>query len=230
MKTIGMLGGMSWESTTTYYQLLNRYAAEKLGGLHSAKLLLHSVDFAVVESLMSAGEWDTIARLLANAAMDLEKCGAEMIILCSNTVHKVAPQIEKSIHVPLLHIADAVSHALQDAGIVTAALLGTRFTMQQDFYKNVLWRNGFEVLLPDDWQMQEIDRIIFQELCKGTVSEESRTFLLAVIDNLAQQGAQGIILGCTEIGLAVTQGLTAIPLFDTTRIHAQMAAREAFSL
>ncbi len=230
MKTIGLLGGMSWESTVTYYQLLNRLAAEKLGGFHSAKILLNSVDFAILESLMSAGEWDTVARLLSSAAACLEKCGAEMIILCTNTMHKVAPEIEKSITVPFLHIADAVSGALQNAGVETVALLGTRFTMQQDFYKNVLWRNGFEVLLPDDWQMQEIDRIIFQELCKGVVSDESRIFFLAVIDNLAQQGAQGVILGCTELGMAVKQEDTAISLFDTTIIHAQQAAEAAFSL
>lgn len=230
MKTIGMLGGMSWESTVTYYQILNRQVAEKLGGLHSAKILMHSVDFAVMEALLAAGDWETIAQQLSQAAAKLEKAGAEQIILCTNTMHKVAPAIQKRIGVPLLHIADAVSDALQSAGIVTVALLGTKFTMQQDFYKEKLWDHGFEILLPDDWQMQEIDRIIFKELCLGKVTDDSKTFLLAVIDNLAQQGAQGVILGCTEIGMAVSQRDTSIPLFDTTEIHARKAAMAALEL
>lgn len=230
MKTIGMLGGMSWESTVTYYQILNRQVAEKLGGLHSAKILMHSVDFAVMEALLAAGDWDTIAQQLSQAAAKLEKAGAEQIILCTNTMHKVAPAIQKRIGIPLLHIADAVSDALQSAGIVTVALLGTKFTMQQDFYKEKLWDHGFEILLPDDWQMQEIDRIIFKELCRGKVTDDSKTFLLAVIDNLAQQGAQGVILGCTEIGMAVNQRDTSIPLFDTTEIHARKAAMAALEL
>lgn len=228
MKTIGLLGGMSWESTVTYYQLLNRFAAEKLGGLHSAKILLHSVDFAGLEALLSAGDWESIAHLLADAARGLETAGADMIALCTNTMHKVAPEIEKSVHIPFLHITDAVSSALKEKGIITAALLGTRFTMQQDFYKTILWHDGFEILLPDDWQMQETDRIIFEELCKGKVTEDSRAFFLALIDSLAQQGAQGVILGCTEIGLAVTQADTPIPLFDTTQIHARAIAKTAF--
>lgn len=220
---------MSWESTMTYYQLLNKLTAQRMGGLHSAKILLHSVDFAVMEALLATGDWPTIAQKLSAAAAGLQQAGAEMIILCTNTMHKVAPEIEKALHVPLLHIADAVGDALNTAGVATVALLGTKFTMQQDFYKEKLWSHGFEILLPDDWQMQEIDRIIFKELCLGKVTEESKTFLLAVIDNLAQQGAQGVILGCTEIGMAVTQQDTSFPLFDTTQIHAAKAAEAAMA-
>lgn len=230
MKTIGLLGGMSWESTVTYYEILNRQVAGKLGGLHSAKILMHSVDFAVLEALLAAGDWKTIGQQLSAAAVGLEQAGAEMIVLCTNTMHKVAPEIEKHISIPMLHIADAVSDAMQSAGTVTVALLGTKFTMQQEFHKEKLWAHGFEILLPDDWQMQEIDRIIFKELCLGKVTEESKTFFMAVIDNLAQQGAQGVILGCTEIGMAVSQQDASIPLFDTTDIHARRAAELALEM
>ena len=229
MKTIGMLGGMSWESTSIYYKLLNKRVAQKLGGLHSAKILLQGVDFAVMEALMTAGDWETIGQQLSRAALNLEKAGAEMIILGSNTMHKVAPEIEQSIHVPFLHIADAVSDSMQSAGIATVALLGTAYTIKQDFYKERLWDHGFEILLPDEWQMQEIDRIIFKELCMGKVTDESKTFFQAVIDNLAQQGAQGVVLGCTEICMAVCQQDAPIPLFDTTEIHANKAADMALA-
>lgn len=223
MKTIGMLGGMSWESTATYYKLLNQFTAQRLGGLHSAQIILHSVNFAPVEAMLKTQNWQGISQKLCAAANGLQEAGAQCIILCTNTMHKLAPEIQQCTGLPFLHIADATSDALKAKGVDTVALLGTKFTMEQDFYKNKLWEQGFEVLLPDDWQMAEIDRIIFEELCRGKVTQESKTFFIALIDNLHQQGAQGVILGCTEIGMAVSQKDSKIPLFDTTYIHAKKA-------
>ncbi|MDL2219399.1 aspartate/glutamate racemase family protein [Ruminococcaceae bacterium OttesenSCG-928-O06] len=227
MKTIGLLGGMSWESTTTYYQEINRETARRLGGLHSAPLLLHSVDFAEIEALQKSGDWERAGAILNEAAKGLVGAGAQLLVLCTNTMHKVAPRLQQGIAVPFLHIAHATADALLADGAVKIGLLGTKPTMQEDFYKQALWQRGIEVLLPTPWQMDEVHRVIFEELCRGVLAEDSRAFFLALIEELARQGAQGVVLGCTEIGLLVHQQSTAIPLFDTTRIHAHQAVELA---
>lgn len=218
---------MSWESTVPYYTIINRQMAQKYGGLTSAKILLHSVNFAELEALMQQEKWEEIADILTAAAQGLEKAGAELIIICTNTMHIVADQIESNISIPLIRVTDAVGNSLRRDKIGIVALLGTRFTMQKDFYKSQLWDQGVEILLPNEWQMQEIDRIIFEELCKGILSEVSKTFFLALIDTLAHQGAQAIILGCTEIGLLIQAEDSEIPLLDTTEVHALYAAQQA---
>lgn len=227
MKTIGLLGGMSWESTVSYYQLINEAVKERLGGLHSAKILLHSVDFAEIEACQSSGDWDRSADILAQAAQGLVGAGADFIVICTNTMHKVAPQIQARSGVPLLHIAEVTARALLDRGVRRAALLGTRYTMTQDFYKGKLAQAGVEVLVPSEADMDTVNRVIFDELCRGVISPDSRAAFLEIIGTLAQQGAQGVILGCTEIGLLIGQGDTDLPVFDTTRIHARAAAEEA---
>lgn len=227
MKTIGLLGGMSWESTVSYYQLINEAVKERLGGLHSAKILLHSVDFAEIEACQSSGDWDRSADILAQAAQGLVGAGADFIVICTNTMHKVAPQIQERSGVPLLHIAEVTARALLDRGIRRAALLGTRYTMTQDFYKGKLAQAGVEVLVPSEADMDTVNRVIFDELCRGVISPDSRAAFLEIIGTLAQQGAQGVVLGCTEIGLLIGQGDTDLPVFDTTRIHARAAAEEA---
>lgn len=227
MKTIGLLGGMSWESTVSYYQLINEAVKERLGGLHSAKILLHSVDFAEIEACQSSGDWDRSADILAQAAQGLVGAGADFIVICTNTMHKVAPQIQERSGVPLLHIAEVTARALLDRGVRRAALLGTRYTMTQDFYKGKLAQAGVEVLVPSEADMDTVNRVIFDELCRGVISPDSRAAFLEIIGTLAQQGAQGVVLGCTEIGLLIGQGDTDLPVFDTTRIHACAAAEEA---
>ncbi len=228
MKTIGLIGGMSWESTVTYYQIINELVKERLGGYHSAKVLLHSVDFHEIEEPMSRGDWAKCADILSAAAQGLEKAGAACILICTNTLHKVAPEIEHSISIPILHIAQAAAEALKARGIKKAALLGTQYTMQQDFYKDVLSSNGIEVIIPDEADMELINRVIFQELCLGIISVQSKQEYLGIIDDLGKKGAQGVVLGCTEIGMLIRQEDTALPVFDTTLIHAQKAAN--FSL
>ena len=227
MKTIGLLGGMSWESTLPYYRILNETVGKELGKPASAEILLHSVNFAVLEALLQEERWEEIADILSSAAKGLENAGAELMAICTNTMHRVAPEICKAIGIPLVHIADATVNALVKARVGTVALLGTRFTMQQDFYKEKIWNRGIEILLPDDWQMSEVDRIIFEELCQGTLSERSKTFFLALIETLAHQGAQGVLLGCTELGLLLHEKDAALPLFDTTVIHARRIANIA---
>lgn len=229
MKTIGLLGGMSWESTVTYYQLLNETIKERLGGLHSAKILLYSVDFEEIEACQSSGDWDRSARILSDAALGLERAGADMILICTNTMHKVAPQIQARLHVPLLHIADATADALEKAGVSKVALLGTKYTMCQDFYKSRLIDRGFTVLIPDGTDVELVNHVIFDELCLGVLKPESKAEFLRVIGDLAAQGAQGVILGCTEIGLLISQADTDLPVFDTTLIHAKRAAELALS-
>ena len=229
MKTIGLLGGMSWESTVTYYQLLNETIKERLGGLHSAKILLYSVDFEEIEACQSSGDWDRSARILGDAALGLERAGADMILICTNTMHKVAPQIQARLHVPLLHIADATADALEKAGVSKVALLGTKYTMCQDFYKSRLIDRGFTVLIPDETDVELVNHVIFDELCLGVLKPESKAEFLRVIGALAAQGAQGVILGCTEIGLLISQADTDLPVFDTTLIHAKRAAELALS-
>ena len=227
MKTIGLLGGMSWESTIPYYRLINEGIKQRLGGLHSAQVLLHSVDFHEIEECQRRGEWDKTGDILAEAALGLQRAGAEGIVLCTNTMHKVADAIESRCSLPFLHIADATGRAITGAGMTRVALLGTRYTMEQDFYKERLIQSGLKVLIPETPQRELINRVIFDELCLGTISPESRSGFLSIIRELAQKGAQGVILGCTEIGLLIRQEDTEIPLFDTTVIHARKAAMAA---
>lgn len=221
MKTIGLLGGMSWESTIPYYRLINEGIKQRLGGLHSASLLLHSVDFHDIEACQASGEWDKAGEILAQAALGLERAGAQGILLCTNTMHKVASQIEESCSLPFLHIADATGRAIAASGMKRVALLGTRYTMEQDFYRGRLESQfGIESLTPDEADRARINQIIFEELCLGTFSDASRHYYLSVIDKLAKQGAQGVIFGCTEIGLLVPASESVLPVFDTTAIHA----------
>ena len=221
MKTIGLLGGMSWESTIPYYRLINEGVKQRLGGLHSASVLLHSVDFHEIEACQSSGEWDKAGEILAQAALGLQEAGAEGIMLCTNTMHKVAEAIATACDVPFLHIADATGRAIQKQQMSNVALLGTRYTMEQDFYRGRLSSEfGIESLIPDDADRARINQIIFDELCLGTLSESSRAYYVSVIEQLARQGAEGVIFGCTEIGLLVPAERSAIPVFDTAAIHA----------
>ena len=230
MKTIGLIGGMSWESTVTYYQLLNEGVKDALGGLHSAKILLYSVDFYEIESLMSRGAWADAAKLLGDVAARLEAAGADMILICTNTLHKVAPEVQARIRVPLVHIAEAAAEELRTRGISRVGLLGTRYTMTQEFYRDKLVAGGIEVLIPEGEDIDLVNRVIFEELCLGVVKEESRTEYLRVIDSLRQRGAEGILLGCTELGLIVSQADVTLPLFDTTLIHAKKAMELALKV
>ena len=224
MKTIGLLGGMSWESTQVYYRLLNETARQRFGGLHSASILLHSVDFGPIREMMLAGEWDRAGAFLAGCAARLEAGGADVLLLATNTMHKVAHNIEEAITIPFVHIVDPTAAALQKAGIQRVALLGTRYTMEQDFYKGRLQsRFGMEVLTPNAQDMAVVDRIIFEELCLGKVEDASRREYIRIMETLAEQGAQGVILGCTEIGLLVKPEDAPLPVFDTTCLHAAAA-------
>ena len=224
MKTIGLIGGMSWESTVTYYQLINQTVKEKLGGLHSGKILLYSVDFADIEEYQAKGQWEESARVLTDVAVNLEKAGADFIVICTNTMHKVVPQIKEKIRIPILHIAEATAEALKEAGITKVGLLGTKYTMTQDFYKEKLIAAGIEVVIPDSTGVETVNDVIYNELCLGVIRQESKEKFLQVIEDLGKKGAQGVILGCTEIGLLVKQEDTAMPVFDTTQIHGVKAA------
>ena len=224
MKTIGLLGGMSWESTQVYYRLLNETARQRFGGLHSASILLHSVNFAPIREMMLAGEWERAGAFLAGCAARLEAAGADVLLLATNTMHKVAHQIEEAITIPFVHIVDPTAAALNKAGIQRVALLGTRYTMEQDFYKGRLEsRFGMEVLTPNAADMAVVDRIIFEELCLGKIEDASRREYIRIMEALARQGAQGVILGCTEIGLLVKPEDAPFPVFDTTHLHAAAA-------
>ena len=227
MKTIGLIGGMSWESTVTYYQLINEAVKKSLGGLHSAKILLYSVDFQEIEECQTRGDWEKSARILGDAAKGLEGAGADCIVICTNPMHTVAPQLGARVSIPILHIAEATAEALIESGISRVLLLGTRYTMQQDFYKEKLVERGIEVMVPGDEDMEIVNRIIFGELCLGVISEESRREYLRIIEEQKGRGAQGVILGCTEIGLLISQADTELPVFDTTQIHAGRAAEWA---
>jgi aspartate racemase len=228
MKTIGLLGGMSWESTVSYYRALNEGVKAALGGFHSAKLCLYSVDFAEIERLQHAGDWDATAEILSRAARSVEAAGADFLLIGTNTMHKVAPEIEASISIPLLHIADATAQRLAADGIRRVGLLGTRFTMEQDFYKGRITEGfGIEVLVPDAAQRDLVHEVIYHELCLGQVKETSRQRYLEIIESLREQGAEAVILGCTEIALLVQQSDTAVPLYDTTAIHAEEAVKWA---
>ncbi|MFZ3389704.1 aspartate/glutamate racemase [Buttiauxella gaviniae] len=221
MKTIGLLGGMSWESTIPYYRLINEGIKEQLGGLHSAKIVLHSVDFHEIEACQSKGEWDLAGEMLAQAAVGLQKAGAEGIVLCTNTMHKVAHHIESRCGLPFLHIADATGRAITAQNVQRVALLGTRYTMEQDFYRGRLSAEfGIESLIPEEPQRLRINQIIFEELCLGKITEESKRYYQQVIEELQGQGAQGVIFGCTEIGLLLNQQDSPLPVFDTAAIHA----------
>ena len=224
MKTIGLIGGMSWESTLSYYQIINRNVNAKLGGLHSAKIILHSVDFSEIAQMQFADNWQPMGQLLHDAAMNLQNSGADCVLICTNTMHKVADQVVNGLSIPLLHIADAAAAKLKQDGLNKVALLGTKFTMQQEFYKSRIANlHGIEVITPNDIQMAEVHRVIYDELCQGVISDQSKQEYLTIIDDLRKSGAQGVILGCTEIGLLVSSKDVEIPLYDTAEIHALAA-------
>ncbi|HKM33460.1 MAG TPA: aspartate/glutamate racemase family protein [Lachnospiraceae bacterium] len=227
MKTIGLIGGMSWESTVTYYQIMNEEVKKQMGGFHSAKILLYSVDFAEIEKCQSEGNWEESAYILAQAACNLEKAGADFIVIGTNTMHKVVPQMQRRLHIPIIHIAEATAGKLKEQHIQKVALLGTKYTMTQDFYKDKLVEAGIHVLIPNSEDIELVNHVIYQELCLGIVSEESKMKYCGIIKKLADQGAEGVILGCTEIGLLIGQKDSVIPVFDTTQIHAQRAAELA---
>lgn len=230
MKTIGLLGGMSWESTMTYYQLINQGVKARLGGLHSAKVVLYSVDFHEIEALQHQGDWAAAGAALAQAGRSLEVAGADFLVICTNTMHKVVPAITAEINIPILHIADATAAAITAQGIQTIGLLGTQFTMEQAFYKHrLIEQHGLRVLIPETGDRAVIHRIIYEELCLGQIVPASRDACLAIIQNLQQQGAEGIIAGCTEITLLINPADLPLPLFDTTAIHAAAAVDAALA-
>ena len=224
MKTIGLIGGMSWESSIEYYRIINETAKAKLGGLHSAKSLMVSVDFADVEVLQHQGRWAEAAQMLVEAAKSLQKGDADFLVLCTNTMHKVADEIRERVNLPFLHIADATAQRVNDAGIQNIGLLGTRFTMEEEFYKGRLSEKyGLRVMIPNAQQREVVHRVIYEELVLGRIEPPSKAQYLDIIEQMVSQGAEGIILGCTEIGLLVQQADSQVPLFDTTRIHAEAA-------
>lgn len=228
MRCIGLIGGMSWESTAEYYRLINDEVARRLGGLHSARIVMSSVDFAEIERLQVAGDWDTAGDLLAREATGVEAAGADLLLLCTNTMHRVADRIEEAVTIPFLHLADATAKAVRAAGVQRVGLLGTAFTMEQAFYRDRLAAHGLEVLVPDVPDRAEVHRIIYDELCHGTIRPESRQTSLEVIDRLVDRGAEGVILGCTEIELLIDPAEpSAVPLFPTARIHAEAAVDAA---
>ena len=230
MKTIGLLGGMSWESTLGYYKAINEGINKELGGLHSAKIAMYSVDFEPIEQLQHAGDWNGTAKILSVAAQSIQAAGADFLLICTNTMHKVAKEIGESIRIPILHIADATAEILVNHGVKKVGLLGTAFTMEQEFYKGrLLSQYNLEVLVPNEKDRQIIHKVIYQELCLGKITANSRAEYLRVIDGLAAQGAETVILGCTEIGMLVNQSDTDVKLMDTTAIHAQQAVRYAIS-
>lgn len=229
MKTIGLIGGMSWESTVPYYKIINETVKAELGGLHSAKILMYSVDFAEIEECQAKCEWDRSADILSEVAQNLEKAGADFIVICTNTMHKVAPTIEARINIPIVHIADATALDLKKAGIKRAALLGTKYTMTQDFYKERVKEHGIDVIIPCDKGVEIVNRVIYEELCLGIINDSSRKEYSRIIDELKRQGAECVILGCTEIGLLIEQKDSVLPVYDTTLIHAKEAAYRSLS-
>tara|TARA_B100001971_G_C18251504_1_gene578590 strand:+ start:1673 stop:2365 length:693 start_codon:yes stop_codon:yes gene_type:complete len=230
MKTIGLIGGMSWESTQSYYQLLNQGVKNKLGGLHSAKIVLVSLDFAHIAAMQKQQDWPQMAEILIKAAKQVEAAGADYLLICTNTMHKLAEQVQAAVAIPLLHIADAVGENLIQHNFKKVALLGTQFTMEQDFYKQRLAdKFAINVLIPDTQGRETVHRVIYDELCKGIISPESKAEYLTIIDDLTQQGAEAIILGCTEIALLVQQSDTSIPLLDSTALHCAMALENSLN-
>ena len=224
LKTIGLIGGMSWESTVTYYKIINETVKEKLGGLHSAKCILYSVDFQEIEECQANGNWEKSGEILGEAAYNLEKAGADFIVICTNTMHKVVNQIKEKISVPILHIAEMTAEKILEKGLKNIALLGTKYTMEQDFYKSKLIEKGINVIIPDKNDIEIINKVIYDELCLGTINSNSKKKFLEIVDKLRSKGAEGIILGCTEIGLLIKNEDTDVPLFDTAIIHAEQAA------
>ncbi len=228
MKTIGLIGGMSWESSIEYYRIINQTTREKLGGLHSAKSLMYSVEFAEIENLQHQNRWDDAANILIKAARSLEKGGADFALICTNTMHKLYEEVQEQIQIPLLHIADATAQAIKSSGMDKIGLLGTRFTMEEDFYKGrLIEKYDLKVIIPTSEEMDQVHRVIYDELCAGIIEQSSRQIYTDIIKRLIAAGAQGIILGCTEIGLLVKPEDSSVPLFDTTEIHAQAAVKFA---
>ncbi len=224
LKTIGLIGGMSWESTVTYYKIINEVIKEKLGGLHSAKCVLYSVDFQEIEECQANGNWEKSGEILGEAAYNLEKAGANFIVICTNTMHKVVNQIKEKISIPILHIAEMTAEKILEKGLENIALLGTKYTMEQDFYKSKLIEKGINVIIPDKNDVEIINKVIYDELCLGTINSDSKKKFLEIVDKLRSKEAEGIILGCTEIGLLIKNADTDVPLFDTAIIHAEQAA------
>ncbi len=230
MKVIGLLGGMSWESSLEYYRIINEIVRQRLGGLHSAKCILYSVDFEEIEKLQNEGKWDELTKIMVESAQKLEKAGAEMILICTNTMHKMADDVQNAIQIPLLHIADAAAEKVKEKNLKKVGLLGTNYTMEQDFYKGrIKEKYNIDVIIPDLDERKIVHDVIFNELCLGQVKDESREIYKKIIKNLAKNGAEGIILGCTEIPLLVNQKDFAIPIFDTTLIHSIAAVDYALS-
>jgi len=228
MKTIGMIGGMSWESSIEYYRIINEATRDALGGLHSAKSIMYSVEFAEIEALQHEGRWDEAARILIEAAQSLEKAGADFVLICTNTMHKLYDDVQRQIRIPMLHIAVATDEVIKSAGIGRVGLLGTRFTMEEDFYKGrLIEKYDLEVIIPTSSEMDQVHRVIYDELCAGMIESSSKLIYAGIIKRLVGAGAQGIILGCTEIGLLVKQADSSVPLFDTTDIHANAAVKYA---
>ena len=224
MKTIGLIGGMSWESTSLYYQIINEYIQHKKGGLYSAKCILYSVNFEEISSLQKTGQWQKCGEILGNIGKNLETAGADFITICTNTMHKVVPDIQKYINIPIIHIAEATYNRIKEAGIKNIGLLGTKYTMKEDFYKNILIDKGLNVIIPEDDEVEFINNVIFNELCKGDIKAESKRKFLEIVDRLKLKGAEGVILGCTEIVMLISQKDIDIKVFDTTQIHAETAA------
>ena len=224
LKTIGLIGGMSWESTVTYYKIINETVKEKLGGLHSAKCILYSIDFQEIEECQANGNWEKSGEILGEAANNLEKAGADFIVICTNTMHKVINQIKEKISIPILHIAEMTAENILEKGLKNIALLGTKYTMEQDFYKSKLIEKEINVIIPDKNDIEIINKVIYDELCLGTINSNSKKKFLEIVDKLRSKGAEGIILGCTEIGLLIKNEDTDVPLFDTAVIHAEEAA------
>ena len=224
LKTIGLIGGMSWESTVTYYKIINETVKEKLGGLHSAKCILYSIDFQEIEECQANGNWEKSGEILGEAANNLDKAGADFIVICTNTMHKVINQIKEKISIPILHIAEMTAEKILEKGLKNIALLGTKYTMEQDFYKSKLIEKEINVIIPDKNDIEIINKVIYDELCLGIINSNSKKKFLEIVDKLRNKGAEGIILGCTEIGLLIKNEDTDVPLFDTAIIHAEQAA------
>ena len=230
MKTIGLIGGMSWESSLEYYRIINHNVKNILGGLHSAKSIMYSVDFAEIEKFQHKGEWNKLAVILTDAALSLERAGADFVLICTNTMHKVYEKVKAKIDIPLVHIADPTARAVQDAAITKIGLLGTRFTMEDNFYKGRLEKeHKLDVMVPNKDQREVVHRVIYEELCHGLINPDSKSRFIDIINFLTDKGAGGIILGCTEIGLLIKQSDCDAPIFDTTQIHAQAAVEYALA-
>lgn len=227
MKTLGLIGGLSWESSTEYYRYINTFVKEELGGLNSAKCLMHSFNFAEIVEMQHNGEWEKATQAMVDAAKKLEGGGADAIVICTNTMHKMAEDLEKNVVIPLIHIADATAAKIKEQGLDAVGLLGTNFTMEQDFYKERLKKHGIDVVVPDGEDRKIVHNVIYEELCQGVVKESSKKAYLEILSRLADKGAQGVVLGCTEIPLLINQNDTSMPLFDTTYLHSKAAAEFA---